>query len=483
MLLSSTVKKYPKYYYKHPLTRRAARNAPIETQRVYPVLTAELLLKRRIRRKVMDEVRVTCGAPIEYFNALYKQLIENYVEFVQNLPIPNNFRITRIDRQMYLASLALSLREPYLLAGSLLNRATDNEKALWNYVIFSGLLLSRLGQLVTQYKVCLCDEKGVFLKEWEPFVGAMHEQGSYYKIRSIESGSSPVDSQFNVMLARQLMPEEGYNWIASVPEALEQWIQSLDDSGERDAGTLSARFFVVMRSWLAQRQEFLEGEFIEAFELYLENLEDTYDYSEELEEDLPLTEVKEPLETLTGERFYQWLRRGIHDKSLTVNEKDSAVFMTKQGVLLLHPKTFEKFIKEHPEAGTPEKVFDQFSKIGLVASNKLESYIAKFPGMREQNVKGVLLRDAGSLFGHVQPPPLSKLLYAPHAFQLAIEKTIDKRLSVDAKLTQEKDKAHEQDLDAQEKQTEQKLPNLKQQGQSTPSYKEFNLTNKPPMKR
>lgn len=482
MILSSAVKKYPKYYYKHPLSRPTRKHAPIETQRVYPVLTAEQLLKQRGRRKVMDEIRVTCGAPIEYFNALYKQLIENCAEFLQHLPVANNFNLCRLDKQLHLASLALSLREPYLLAGSLLNRTTDQEKALWNYVIFSGLLLGRMGQLVTQYNVSLCDEKGVFIKQWEPFSGPMKEQGSYYKIRSIDPHKTTVDSQLNVMIARQLMPPEGYNWIASVPAALEQWILALDDSGERGAGTLSARFFVQLESWLNEHQKLIEQEFdLEAlFEKYLEELLDEQLLEEEHRDEFEEEYVIEPEETLVGEHFYQWMRKGIQEKRLPINTSDAAIFMTKQGALLLHPEIFEKFIAENPTvSNNVNQVFDQFSKIGLIANNKLENYVAKFPGLRESNVKGVLLKDVATLFGKNEPPPLTPYILKANFMKRASEKTITEKILTTSHQSEAKHKAHEADLNAKEKQ--QELPNLGKQEKTT--YKEFSSTNKPPMKR
>jgi len=246
MVFGSAVKNYSQYYYKHPFARGVKKDAPIETQRVYPVLSAEQLLNAKGRRKVVDEVRSQCGAPVEYFNALYKKLIDNYVELVQNLPLAKNHRMCRLDRQLHLSSLALSLREPYVLAGHLLNRTTNTEKALWNYVVFSRLLVARLGELVRQYDVILCNEKGIFEKKWEPFVGSMNAQGNHFKIRTIKEKTSTDDTQLNVLLAKQLMPADGYLWIASHPEALEQWILSLNGNGEHVAGGLIVEFEAVL---------------------------------------------------------------------------------------------------------------------------------------------------------------------------------------------------------------------------------------------
>lgn len=476
MILSSAVKKYPKYYYKHPLSRTKGKLAPIQTQRVYPVLSAEQMLKQRGRRKIADRIRISCGAPAEYYNALYKSLIDNFAEFIQHLPLAHNHRICRLDKHLHLSSLGLSLREPYILAGEILNRTTNNEKALWNYVVFSSLLLCRLGQVVTEYNVSICDEKGVFAKSWEPFRGKMGDQGAYYKIRDIMSKASPIDSQLNFALARQLMPEDGYNWIASVPEALELWTQALDCSGEEGVEGLTASVFVQLRTWLAKQHDMLEAETdIEALlERYLEDLLDEYAFDEDLDVEFQALLETEPDETLMGERFYQWMRKGIHENKLSVNDVDSAVFMTAQGALLLHPEIFEKFIQDNPNAGQPQHVFEQFSKLGLIKNSNLESYVAKFPGMREQNVQGVLLKDPKILFGDAQVKMLTPYLIRANVLKRAGEKHGAEKIITENQAKEAQHKVHEADADRQE------FPNLQK---SDGTYKDFKVTNKPPMKK
>lgn len=469
MSMSSAVKKYPKYYYKHPLTRRPGKNAPIETQRVYPVLSADQLLTQRGRRKVIDQIRISCGAPTEHYNALYQQLIENFAEFIQSLPMPNNHRIRRLDRQLHLASLALSLREPYVMAGEILNRTTDKEKALWNYVIFSGMLLARLGEIQTLYSVAICDERGMYLSHWEPFMGTMNAQGSHYKIRDISAGKSQMDSQLNALIARQLMPEDGYRWIANNPEALEQWLLALDSTGEREPITLVARVIVELESFLSKQNRLQEEALLESFEQYLEELLEELNFDEDELAELENTESTEPEETLVGERFYQWLRNGIQDKTVTVNQQNSAVFMTQQGALLLHPEVFNRFLKDNPNAGNPQQVFDQFAKLGLVANQNLEQYVAKFPGLREQNVQGVLLKDTKTLFGPYVPPPLSPFFLKANVIKAKDQILKTEHVLREKAFDQEKKEAYAAKVEAKEKEAAL-YPELRSESQKS-SYK------------
>lgn len=473
MAFGSAVKNYSQYYYKHPFARVSKKNAPIETQRVYPVLSAEQLLKAKGRRKVVDQIRTQCGAPTEYFNALYKELIDNYVEFVQNLPMVKNHRLCRLDRQLHIASLALSLREPYVLAGQLLNRTTDAEKALWNYVVFSSLLLGRLGEIVKQYDVILCNEKGVFQKVWEPFIGSMNGQGDHFKIRGIHNKSSRIDEQLNVLLAKQLMPEDGYLWIASYPEALEEWILGLQGSGEEGAGGLVAEFYAVLEKWLLEQNKVRELEDKELYDEYLEELLEQYILEHDQSADFTSLYSGEPSETMMGERFYQWLRDGVQNGSISVNQMDSAVFATAQGVLLLHPEIFDKFQAANPSKFSSDQLFDQFSKLGLIANNKLESYVSKFPGMKEQNVQGVLLKDPTQVFGVNNPPPLTQNLIRANVLKRASEQRTTQETMQEQQSKEAQQKAKDADLSAKEQ-----YPDLRfsEQSQSkTPSS-----TNKPP---
>lgn len=400
-MFSSTMKNYSQYYYKHPLTGAGGKKQrkPIDTNRIYPVLTAEQLLASKERTAVLLQIRMQSGAPVEYFNILYKKLIDNVVEFMQNLPSLKNRRICRIDRQLNIASISLSLREPYIVAGELLNRTTDSEKALWNYVVFSSLLLSRIGELVTQYHVSLVSDKGIFQQPWEPLVSSMLSQGQHYKIRSIIENSAPTTEDLTVILARALMPDDGFHWIASNPVAFEEWLLGLQSDGVGKSEGMIAECYITLQKYLIANQKLIEEQTQELLKEYLEELLEEFLEEHHTAEAFPPVVSSDPENTRAGEDFYQWLRDGIEQEKISVNKEDSAVLVTSQGVLLLHPEIFDKFAHENPHHHDTKQVFDQFKNLGLVSNKNVESYVTKLPGMEDKQVKGVLLPDPSVLLG------------------------------------------------------------------------------------
>ncbi len=409
------MKNYSKVYYKHPFSRLGGkREDPVDTHRLFPVLNAEQLLNIKGRINVVHQVRTQSGAPTDHFNALYKQLIDNFAEFVQNLPCSHNRHLLRVDRQLHFASLVLALREPYIVAGELLNRVTSNQRALWNYVAFSSILLSRLGELCTQYEVPLCDEKGNYERHWEPLLGSMNNQGSHYKIRSVSSEYSSMNKNLNALIAHGLIPLDGFLWIASDSDALEQWLIGLNTNHEEEfagGGGLIAELYAVTEKWLIAQQHMIDEQLKLDYEKFLE----------ELLEELILQHAQGEIPYLrddniqAGEAFDKWLKDGIKTDRLTINKKDAAVFVTVQGVVLLYPEIFEAFQRDVPKYAnlSTQEVFNQYAKLGTVANGDIQSYITKIPGAEAANIQGVLLRDAQSVLqGKVEAVKQEVVRYA-----------------------------------------------------------------------
>ncbi len=464
------MKNYSKVYYKHPFARVGGeREDPVDSHRLYPVLNAEQLLNIKGRMNVVHQIRTQSGAPTEHYNVLYKQLIDNFCEFVQNLPSLRNHHLMRIDRQLHFSSLVLALREPYIIAGELLNRVTSHEKSLWNYVAFSSILLSRLGEFCTQYEIPLCDEKGNYEKHWEPLLGAMNGQGSHYKIRNIISETSRMNKNLNAIIAHGLMPLDGFIWIASNPDALEQWLLGLNVDHDREGegiGGLVATLYAVTEKWLIAQQKMI-------------NAEDQLDYEkflEELLEELILQHSQGEVPYLqddnlrAGEAFEKWLKDGIKSDKLSINKKDSGVLVTAQGVILLYPEIFEAFQKDNARYAntSTQDIFAQYAKLGTVANGNIESFIAKIPGAEEQNLRGVLLREGAEqvLQGKTQAVKLESVRYMVEGKvnQVRGEQFVAQRDAVDAQL---KEAAAKSDF-----------PELKYEGQNASTAPRQILSNK-----
>ncbi len=364
-------------------------------QRVHAVLSAESLLSMPERRDAIDTVRRVSGAPSNYFEALYIALIESFATFLQNIPSLRNHRMSWLDRHLNIASTLITLREPFILAGDLLNRVTDNEKALWNYTMFSGMLLSRIGDIVAQYDISLCNENGLPTEKWDPLLGNLSDQGEYYRLNKMD-GTQSTFPAYHLKIATQLMPPDGLHWIMLNQDAFEQWVLMLNGEGDYDYPTMYFELMMFLENWIEtyfpQGQAHVDAQPTTKIEVAIDRLLNIPSH-----ERWALIEKNLATERALGGQFLEWLRKGIANHLLAVNKANASIFLTREGALLINPAIFNQFRNEHA-LHAKRDVLRAFSQLELVAQSQLQRYKTTFPGSAEQQVEGLLIKDAKTLF-------------------------------------------------------------------------------------
>jgi hypothetical protein len=375
--------------------------------RVHSVLTADELLAVGERNDSVDQVRRQSGAPPEYFNTLYLQLIESYAEFVQNIPSLKNRRLSWLDRQLALSSTLIVLREPYVLAGEILNRVTDHEKSLWNYVMFTGMLLSRIGDFVSQYDISLCDEHGVPTCKWDPLIGGLNFQGEYYRINKIGSETKTFPG-YHLSLASRLMPPDGLYWIMSNRDAFEQWVLMINGEGEHEHPTLFYAALAFLEEWFGLQfaSETNEEKILEEHEIV--HPDDEIDVlltkflKKSSDERWDLIQKQLATDRALGEQFLIWLRKNIANNTLAINKAKGAIFITREGVLLINPAIFNKFKAEH-RLYAKRDVLRAFMHLPMMENSKMQSYKSQFPGDSAQQLEGLIVKNPKALFAKEIP--------------------------------------------------------------------------------
>ncbi len=295
--------------------------------RVHPVQTSEQLLNTVARLPLINEIQDLCGANTRDYPIFYGELIKRFAEFVQLLEQYDHPSQTWLDHHLRLAKTALKMREQFLLVGESLHPVASQEEALWHYVVFSSALLRKIGLIFTHYKVSICNEQGQHTANWNAFNGAMKDQGNYYKLQEISTQDVPYTENISLLLARQLMPAEGFAWIASNPQALMAWLGIVEGEG---SGGVSNRFVALSEQQLyelAAREALLEEFF------HTEKLEDLLHAHNLTEQEFlallpPLhgleTNVLMPT-TQEGVAFYGWLNNGVHNGTVDTNQTSSFV--------------------------------------------------------------------------------------------------------------------------------------------------------------
>lgn len=395
-------------------------------ERVHGILTTEELLALNERRDAIDQVRRQSGAPSEYFNTLYLQLIELFAHFVQNIPSLKSRRLSWLDRQLALASTLIVLREPYIIAGELLNRVTDHEKALWNYVMFSGMLLSRIGDLVSQYDISLCTLAGIPTTQWDPLIGGLDFQGEYYRINKIGEEKQTFEG-YHLILASRLMPPDGLYWIMSNRDAYEQWVHMLNGEGEHESPTLFYAALAFIEDWLEHQLQTVEKHPEEHPEVHpeveIDNLMERF-LRKDTNERWNLVQKELATERALGEQFLVWLRTNIANNTLAINKKNAAIFITREGALLLNPAIFNQFKAQH-RLYAKRDVLKAFSQLPLMTNSRMQRYTAQFPGDSAHHVEGLIVKNPKALFAKEIPEETAFVVRAQQSSYRRSEQMIE----------------------------------------------------------
>ena len=97
-----------------------------------------------------------------------------------------------------------------------------------------------IGKVTVDLHVELYDRSHRHLKEWSPLEGNMVTSGANYKYDFDNPFPDDFRNRATILLARQLMPEEGFRWIASDKDLFAIWLALLDEDhrGARNLGPI-----------------------------------------------------------------------------------------------------------------------------------------------------------------------------------------------------------------------------------------------------
>lgn len=332
-------------------------------QMVYGVLSAEALLSAKTIQTALEELPSIINLSPEYYKSLYEDLLSNFAHFVQILPTENktgiaSILINGISRSCYVIKVHKE-------------QTDDPHNHMKNYVIFSATLMMEVGKVIDDRQVTVCNREGECLSPWNPFEGPMTNWGQYFKLREVGGMPKRYFQSINALLARQLMPSMGFNWIAEHPRMFHVWLALLGGTIPEMDGL--SYITEVVKKWHA---------------LDLEN--QGFHYPNVLE--------SQPSEgTALGEALLAWIKAQLAGNLLTVNEFDSMFQMTEQGLFVQTPAVFDAFIKDQQTAGAiidRVSLEEQFAKLGVSRQVGDQPYV-KFQITKPASVTG---RSAG-VFG------------------------------------------------------------------------------------
>ena len=331
---------------------------------IFPILTEKELLGSVARKKWLNDIKISSLAPPEHYEILYDNLIKNFVEMVQILPVNNEARLySLLDEGL--------LRGVYVLDLQCAANTKSDVNPLMQYVLFSAALLFDIGFVLENRMVIISSKEGDFVREWYPHFGAMLPQDGYYRIRRGNGMPTWLCRKMAVVLAKQLMPEVGFDWIAKDSYALNVWL-SLLNADKEGGGELSLFF---------NRAEELLDEF-----------KTTQDFFIPL--DLEIIDAKD---TQLGDDFLKWLQEGIVNGTISTNKIDSNIQNLEEGVLVNMNSLLDTFVAERKVS--KERLYESVSRLGIVSSEVRYRYMVNPESLIFKNRAAVAMK-ASSLFSN-----------------------------------------------------------------------------------
>jgi hypothetical protein len=284
---------------------------------VLTVLPAKKLFASKAHQALLHYIRDYSDIPAEYYQPLYEKVLFDYAEFVQHLPITEEDYLGSLLNE----GLTRALNALYKHQSAKKNRLDAREKDhLVTYAIFTAALFSGVSAAVTNQTVLITDKKGFVDSKWDSYRGSMIDLGAkYYKLRPRAKIYSAIDHWITPVLARQLLPEEAFHWLASDVRVFNDWLAALQ--GE----VLIGGQISDLLNYIRHLDDILIG-------LDLERLPPAH------------AEINMPDEAEMPEKFLKWLQEELEKQKLSINKPDSMVHMLKQGVFLLESSLYRYFL-------------------------------------------------------------------------------------------------------------------------------------------
>lgn len=205
------------------------------------MVTAEQFLSEEKRQVLLQKMRALSGLEASRYESLCSVLIENLVNYCQNLPETANSYYSQpggmVDHALNRTEAALSLFKEFTVQEQ--PDLLSEEQKLWQYALYSAAILQGIGKLFDEFRINLFDSNGQLLKQWNPLLESLIQTGSYYDYQFEKEADAEFRRRLNLLLARTLMPVSGFAWIASNPEVLAVWLALLNED-YHSAGTLGA---------------------------------------------------------------------------------------------------------------------------------------------------------------------------------------------------------------------------------------------------
>ncbi len=315
------------------------------------IVPASRLLGDEKRVMLLRQIKEACALEEARFDGLCLSLVHNLVNYCQNLPETSTSYYSQpgglLDHALNRTEAALSLFQEF-------QEVTSEEQKLWQYALFSAAILQGIGKLQIDYSIDLYDNDSQFLKRWNPLLENLVAVGNYYSYEFQKEENEDFRRRLNLLLARSLMPANGFAWIVSNAQVLAVWLALLNEDSYA-AGTFGA---ILVRADAIAIQRYLN-------QLALRGANGSgrggpYGRVSTFTGKVP--ESVAEMEQQIGVEFIQWLTKSLDSGRIMINR--APLFMVPGG-LLISTEMLDMFMQQHPEYKNRQAIRNGFLSLGL----------------------------------------------------------------------------------------------------------------------
>jgi integrating conjugative element relaxase (TIGR03760 family) len=335
------------------------------------------------RQAYIDVYRETMELDEKQFDSLCYSLLGNLINYYQELAETRNSYFSErgglVEHAMSRTEAALSMCRKYFISQEEGGSDISEMQQLWLYALYSAGLLQGIGKLMTDYIIEIFDDKGDYIGRWNPMLMSLASSASFYDYETDNQKPDAHRRRLNLLLARQLMPLEGFKWIAQNADVLEVWLALLNED-HRSAGTLGP--ILIRADALAINRYFLEKN---AKDFAEKGKKGRYSklpttFGKPQEGKLAQSADNDPL---AGEKFIEWLQKALVSGKLMINK--SPLFMVPGG-MLMSADMFKYFIRESPEFKNWQEVQQSFLGLNMHTSAADGTTTQRFEQAKNQQI-------------------------------------------------------------------------------------------------
>lgn len=337
--------------------------------------SAEFILTEDKRMVLLEQIQEASALDYLGFNRLGHSLIINLVNHCQNLPETSNNYYSHpgglLDYALNRTEAALGLFRQFIVQDDEKKELSEEQK-LWQYALFSAAMLQGIGKLQIDYRIDVYDDSGHFIQQWNPLLNSLLDAGSYYTYEFQKESEISFRCRLNLLLARLLMPDNGFEWIASDLQVLAVWLALLNEDYYA-AGTLGA--ILIRADAIALQRSFNQQ--LGRYGTRGMRHGRVGTFAGGSHESIP------ELEQQIGLEFLQWLTKSLASGQIMINK--APLFMVPGG-MLMSVDIFKLFIREHPEFKNWQAIQNGFLSLGLHKMSADGQIISRFEQASNQKM-------------------------------------------------------------------------------------------------